>query len=695
MKQFFYLSVLKSYITVVVVVVLALIDIPAQTQTSKLPQRFRPDEPPFGKMTLPSLQHGDSPLNAMNDRFRPHDGTRNLNRRELRTDDPDLRTIPNWSGTFDYHGLQYSYKMVGTDPKRGSATTVVPVEIIPIRWVFSNGTVVDASTDIVDGQTPVQGIINSPIFQNYDFTSGGVHVGNTQYGDAFQRANFWNSVSTRSRNYHVRLAQPIVLPTQTVIVPDEEVEFYTAPSGFVYPAMKPDFVAAKESEFIATLGIEPESLPIFVWGSAGVGVTFGYHFAYRTGNSMHTYISTAYLPASAYGYFSDVSPLSHEILEWMDDPFTTNFSPGWSYPYYLGTPPPPKARCDIDYLEVADPFENLEAFTYTPVSLNGFTYHLAEGAFIDFFTRNRRSRSVNGQYSFFEILRPYGTDTQPPAECVSSLYLDKEFFTVPGSIFTFAYGMNNTGSVVGYYLDSSNNLHGFKKDRSGYTTLDFPGALRTIPRDINDSGAVVGYYRGTDGIPHGFGLKNGRFYAVDFPGSVDTLPERINSNGAIVGAYDTTQPITHGFILDSRGFRAVDSPFGTQSEVSSINDRGIITGNSWSDLNGQQSGFIKNRNGFSRFDFPDQSFALLTSINTFNDLGGYYIDSSSIPNGFMRLFGYPYVTQQFAQSFGYDTYVLDVNDRKEILGWTVRFDTWESQPFIGRPALADNFDDDR
>jgi hypothetical protein len=37
---------------------------------------------------------------------------------------------------------------------------------------------------------------------------------------------------------------------------------------------------------------------------------------------------------------------------------------------------------------------------------------------------------------------------------------------------------------------------------------------------------------------------------------------------------------------------------------------------------------------------------------------------------------------------GNETYVLDINDHKEILGWTLNFDTWEGQPFIGRPALA-------
>ena len=103
--------------------------------------------------------------------------------------------------------------MVGTDPQKGSKTTVVPTEIIPLRFVFPDGTVYDSSTDIVDnGQTAIQRIIASPIFQNYDFVINGTRVGNTQYGDAFQCANFWNSVSTRSPEYHVLLDSPPCCP---------------------------------------------------------------------------------------------------------------------------------------------------------------------------------------------------------------------------------------------------------------------------------------------------------------------------------------------------------------------------------------------------------------------------------------------------------------------------------------------------
>lgn len=39
-------------------------------------------------------------------------------------------TIPYWSDSLTYQGLTYTYRMVGTDPKLGSKTTVVPTVII-------------------------------------------------------------------------------------------------------------------------------------------------------------------------------------------------------------------------------------------------------------------------------------------------------------------------------------------------------------------------------------------------------------------------------------------------------------------------------------------------------------------------------------------------------------------------------------
>ena len=126
---------------------------------------------------------------------------------------------------------------------------MIPTVIVPLRFIFPDGQVFDAGTENVDGESAIQRIIDSPVFQNYDFVSGGTHVGNTQFGDAFQRANFWDSVSTRARNYHVLLGQPTVLPTYTIVVPEGMGSYYTVPSsGIVVPFVNKTFFGLKATQ---------------------------------------------------------------------------------------------------------------------------------------------------------------------------------------------------------------------------------------------------------------------------------------------------------------------------------------------------------------------------------------------------------------------------------------------------------------
>ncbi|MFL6374290.1 MAG: hypothetical protein ACJ73D_06460 [Pyrinomonadaceae bacterium] len=646
--------------------------------------------PPVPGTTLPAMNQRRS-ASANGNGPRLHDGTRDLPRHKVNSGAYG-DTIPFWSDSFDYHKLRYPYRMVGTDPKKGSATTTIPVTIVPIRWVFADGSVNDTSTDLVDGQTAIQGMLNSPIFQDYDFTPGGTPVGKTQFGDAFQRANFWDSVSTRSPNYHVRLGTPTVTAPQTVNVPADMVTFYTNPyTGVVSPQVNNAFLIRLQVDLIASLGISTRTLPIIAWGAvSSEDGAAGWHGAYGAGNSMQTYIATGYLAQAQYGFFTDVSILGHEVIEWMDDPFQDNYSAGWNNPfYYVDDPPPVRARCDSafegqDLLETGDPFENLLTLTDTPVTLNGYAYHLPEGAFIDFFTRSTRSRSVNGQYSFFEIVRPYGLDTLPSSDCVSSVETENTFFTVPGSTFTWPTGLNGHGTVVGYYYDASFSLHGFVRDR-GYGQIDYPGALATAASAINDSGEIVGYYIDANGYPHGFDLRNGRFSQIDFPGSADTVPNGINSAGDIVGEYNATQPITPGFILHNGEYQSLLTPYGTQAQVSGINNSGALAGAAWTVYpGGAQTGWTYGKTGFSRFDFPDSlGFTNLTGINNFGDTSGLFTDQDGFLEGLVTLYGYPYVTRNSYITTG-------INDSRQVVGFAGNLDTGRYEPFIGQEPLANN-----
>ncbi len=78
-------------------------------------------------------------------------------------------------------------------------------------------------------------------------------------------------------------------------------------------------------------------------------------------------------------------------------------------------------------------------------------------------------------------------------------------YDVPGSSFTWIWGMNPAGDFVGTYKDSAGS-HGFLQLRDGSAPIpiDFPGAKATIAFGINPGGLVVGQYTDASGTVHGF-----------------------------------------------------------------------------------------------------------------------------------------------------------------------------------------------
>jgi len=593
-------------------------------------------------------------------------------------------TIPFWEGSFSYQGLDYKYKMVGTDPQTTNQTTVIPTVIVPLRFLFPDGQVFDASTEMDRGETAIQRIIESPIFQNYDFVLNGTHVGNTQFGDAFQRANFWDSVSTRAKNYHVLLGQPTVLPSVTVVVPAEMASYYTEPiSGKVIPLVDELFLRDQTKAAAPSLGISPRSLPIVLWGKVfasfpdrpGVPGIIAFHGAFSNGGNAQTCIGTSYLVDEGAINVNDpdVFALSHEVVEWLDNPFVDRYAPGWNFPFIQ-----PHEVCDsqftLDQWEVADP---VEFFIQSRIALPGgpFTYHVTEAVFIDYFTR-MRSRSVNGQYSMFTIGAPFGLRSEPSSPCAGHVEVEKTLFDIPGAVMSAVTGINNIGGAVGDYV-IGNRYRGFLLTSSGLSALDFPGASETLPQYLNDKGDVVGYFIDNLGLPHGFLYSQGHWTQIDFPGSSDTILFGINAQGDMVGAFDATQPITHGFTFINGKFTQIDTPYGIQSAPTGINDLGVITGNAWDDLNDDPVAFTLTKGNFRTFNFPGAFKTLLSAINNQNDLVGLFYDAEG-PWGFVTVNGYPHRVWSSA---------IGINDLQQICGATFDVQSGTYKGFIGTLPL--------
>lgn len=319
---------------------------------------------------------------------------------------PDAQ-VPIWTGSFKFNGTTVRYHMVGTDPAAGSATSNIPLVIIPIKFEFTDGTTLSATQTVCgDVKNSVFRVNNSPLIKKATFTPGGTNVGTTQYMDAFQRANFWNFVSTTSPNYHILFTPISTRPVQTINVRGNG--FTVAGPCARIGEVDINFFDNIAMGLLTSLAIPANTLPVFLeyntFLTQGGCCILGYHSTNNAGTK--AYAVAAY---SDPGIFSaagirDIHALSHEMGEWLDDPLipSVNIVPAWGHVGQV-------SGCQNN-LETGDPVTG-KAFTVVMGGTFPFTYHPEDLVFLPWFARKSPSTSVNGWYTFLN------TFASPQAVC--------------------------------------------------------------------------------------------------------------------------------------------------------------------------------------------------------------------------------------------------------------------------------------
>jgi len=308
------------------------------------------------------------------------------------------KTIPHWSSSFTTAGVTYPFTMVGTDPSTTNVTTTVDTVIIPIKFVFADGHVLDGGSKVAN-ITGSGNTLGSPNYQNAVYPSGD----NTQFGDAIQRAEF--NVFSTNPAWHTLIHNSGVFPTITIAVPaNQGLVLIGRNSGALIGLMSASWFSAQFQNLIKSLHIPPTTLPIvqtydtflFVKTLSNCCV-LGFHGAFNSvnGNGQQQVQTFIYAAWTEPGIFQgravqDVLPLSHEVSEWMNDPFLHNFVPPWQFPNGAG--------CQGN-LETGDPVEVLFNSDF-PVTVSGFTYHPQIEAILPWFSRQVPSLALDGAYSY-------------------------------------------------------------------------------------------------------------------------------------------------------------------------------------------------------------------------------------------------------------------------------------------------------
>jgi len=325
--------------------------------------------------------------------------------------------VAYYTANYTSFGRSYPFNIIGTNPSQGAGVTTIPTVIVPLRITFPGGAVLDGTNVMVS-------VASSPIFLAADYTTGGTDIGVTQYGDAIQRAEFWNLPGFSPAGYHVLLTAPLFASTVSLTVPTSgcpaSVHNPTGACGTTYGNGAIGVVAgnwfdAQINNLIHAYA--PNVLPIFLTdnvfeasdGTAFTCCTLGYHNSEGPpAATAHTWIYAAYTEPNTFqsNDILDVQALSHEVAEWMNDPFVGAFALGFINLIPPAVLPGQGGAC-IPNFEVADPLE-APPVVFTQVT-NSTTYHLQDAAFLSWYMHS--NFGVNGKYSYL------GTFTTPSTLC--------------------------------------------------------------------------------------------------------------------------------------------------------------------------------------------------------------------------------------------------------------------------------------
>jgi hypothetical protein len=338
-----------------------------------------------------------------------------------------LDTVPTFAGAFagqagPSSGVVFPFIMVGNDPRVGG-TTRIPTKItaVSLRLLNADGTL-NATMPFAPFEDLTE---DSPNFAETTYTSGH-HI---QFGDAVQRAEFFKSMD---EDWHTVLGEPTFVNRVTFTIPAfVNVQFQDGSIKAVQPyylqkttggdqwvelldllfnvlnsnQVVTDIVAGNFTTDALNVNMYPNTFLFSInnLGQKASCCVLGFHTYYFdptvTPQPRWLFDYASWIsPGIFKGGFQDITALSHEISETLNDPFINNATPVWQFPGEPAT-----AKVCQGNLETGDPVEVL-ATTTVPIKLRErkevFTYHPQTEALLQWFEMGVTSDAIGGAFSY-------------------------------------------------------------------------------------------------------------------------------------------------------------------------------------------------------------------------------------------------------------------------------------------------------
>jgi hypothetical protein len=307
-----------------------------------------------------------------------------------------IDTVPYFSSWFITGGKNsvYPYAMVGQNPKAGGNTNIY-TQVIPLVTVLLyNGSPVAVydPTAPNDGDSDINLFVQSPLY-DASTTYPGPPADTGQFNDTMQRNEF-----KTYGGWHTTL-----VPTSSGIIWVQFLEYFngdwtTACGSFCFPVFNINTISNNFANILSSEAPANSTVPVIItdyltaFDPSGGCCIGGYHTAQQgiqDPTGILTWAWATYIPHSDQAQnpfigFEDITALSHELSELINDPFVNTLVSPWvdgSVSFAQGN------------LETGDVIEGMSAAdSLYQVTLNttagAYTYNPQNEATLPWFTRN-------------------------------------------------------------------------------------------------------------------------------------------------------------------------------------------------------------------------------------------------------------------------------------------------------------------